>query len=172
VPTRLRLPIAVIGALAVAEAAVVLMRPRDRIAPLDVAPRAYFSQGFIEKATGFRTGQLWLYGGQLAVELAVFAWVVRRPPRALAGRRVLGGAAAAAGLSVALTVASLPLGAVSRQRAKDVGLVTQSWGGYAGDVAKSTAIGAGLAAVGGALLVVAMRRPRRGWWAPAAAVVI
>ena len=53
-----------------AEAAVLLMRPRDRIEPLDVAPRAYFSEAQIEKAHAFRSGQLWLYAGQLAIELA------------------------------------------------------------------------------------------------------
>jgi STE24 endopeptidase len=59
-----------------------------------------------------------------------------------------------------------------RERAKDVGLVTQDWVGYAGDVAKGTAIGAVLAGAGGALLVFGMRRFGRGWWAPAAAVVV
>jgi STE24 endopeptidase len=85
---------------------------------------------------------------------------------------VLAGAAAAAALSVTITIAVLPLRVVSRERAKDVGLVTQSWVGYAGDVAKGTAIGAGLAGAGGALLVFGMRRFRRRWWAPGAAVVV
>ena len=49
-PVRLRLPIAVVAALVVAEAAVLLMRPRDLVEPLDVAPRAYFSAAEIEKA--------------------------------------------------------------------------------------------------------------------------
>jgi STE24 endopeptidase len=172
---RLRLPIAIVAALVVAEAAVVVMRPRERTVPLDVAPRAYFSPAQIEKAESFRTGQLRIYGAQLLIELGVLVLVVRRPPRWLARSRrrpALAGAAAVAGLSVALAVATLPLGAVARQRAKDVGLVTQSWTGYAGDVAKSTAISALLAGAGGALLTVGMRRFGRGWWAPAAAVVI
>jgi STE24 endopeptidase len=175
VPTRLRLPIAVVAALVVAEAAVLIMRPRDLLEPLDVAARAYFSVAQIEKAEAFRSGQLWLYGGQVAVELAVLALIVRRPPRwAMGGRRrqVLAGAAAAAALSVAVTIAVLPLRAIARERAKDVGLVTQDWVGYAGDIAKGTAIGAVLAAAGGALLVFGMRRFGRSWWAPAAAVVI
>jgi STE24 endopeptidase len=50
--------------------------------------------------------------------------------------------------------------------------VTQNWTGYAGDVAKSTAIGAVLAGAGGALLVFGMRRFGRRWWAPGAAVVV
>src|SRR4051794_40467348 len=144
VPVRLRLPIAVVAALVVAEAAVLLMRPRDRVQPLDVAPRAYFSRAQVEKAEAFRTGQLWLYGAQTAVELAVLVLVVRRPPRVLLRRHrrpVLAGAAAAAALSVGLSAAALPLRVVARERARDVGLVTQSWTGYAGDVAKGTAIG-------------------------------
>jgi STE24 endopeptidase len=64
----------------------------------------------------------------------------------------------AAAISVATGVASLPLSALARERAKDVGLVTQDWLGYAGDVAKSQAIGAGFAALGGAALVLGMRR--------------
>jgi STE24 endopeptidase len=175
VPVRLRLPIAVVAALVVAEAAVLLMRPRDLVEPLDVAPRAYFSAAEIEKAEDFRSGQRWLFAGQAAVELALLALIVARPPARLTApyrRPVLAGAAAAAALSVTITVAVLPLRAVARERAKDVGLVTQSWVGYAGDVAKGTAIGAALAGAGGALLVFGMRRFRRRWWAPGAAVVV
>jgi STE24 endopeptidase len=73
---------------------------------------------------------------------------------------------------VAISLATLPIRAVARERAKDVGLVTQNWTGYAGDVAKSTAIGAVLAGAGGALLIFGMRRFGRTWWAPGAAVVI
>ena len=85
---------------------------------------------------------------------------------------MLAGAAAAAALSVAISLVTLPVRAIARERAKDVGLVTQDWVGYAGDVAKSTAIGAVLAGAGGALLIFGMRRFGRRWWAPAAAVVV
>jgi STE24 endopeptidase len=172
---RLRLPIAIVAALVVAEAAVFIMRPRDLVEPLDVAPRAYFSAAQIEKAEDFRDGQRWLFGARTAIELGLLVLVVARPPRALLRprrRTVLAGAAAAAALSVAISAASLPVGVVARERAKDVGLVTQDWTGYAGDVVKSTAIGAVLAGAGGALLVFGMRRFGRGWWAPAAGVVI
>src|SRR5919202_3277315 len=151
------------------------MRPRGLLHPVEVAPRAYFSVAQVEKAQSYARGQLWLYAAQVAVQLAVLVLVVRRPPRRLLDvrrRHVRAGALAAGGLSVALTLAALPLGAVARQRSRDVGLVTQSWIGYAGDLAKSTAIGAVLAAAGGALLVVAMRRFGRRWWAPAAALVV
>ena len=61
-------------------------------------------------------------------------------------------------LTAASTLATLPLRAASRQRAKDVGLVTQSWGGWAVDVAKGTAIGSVFAAAGGAALAFGERR--------------
>jgi STE24 endopeptidase len=177
VPARLRLPIAVVAALVVAEATVLLMRPRGLVEPLDVAPRAYFSAAQIQKAEDFRSGQLWLLAARTALELGLLALIVRRAGRPTSRlphvrRQVLAGAATAAALSVTLSVATLPVRVVSRERAKDVGLVTQGWAGYAGDVAKSTAIGAGLAGAGGALLVLGMRRFRRGWWAPAAAVIV
>jgi len=175
VPARLRLPIAVVAALVVAEAAVLVMRPRGLLEPLDVAPRAYFSAAQIEKAEDYRDGQLWLLGARTAIELGLLVLVVARPPGFLLRprrRRVLAGAAAAAALSVAISAATLPVRVLARERSKDVGLVTQAWTGYAGDVVKSTAIGAVLAGAGGALLIFGMRRFGRGWWAPAAAVVV
>ena len=174
-PARLRLPIAVVAALVVAEAAVFVMRPRGLLEPLDVAPRAYFSAAQIEKAEHFRSGQLWLLGARMAIEFGLLVLVVARPPRVLLRprrRTVLAGAAAAAALSVGISAATLPVRAIARERAKDVGLVTQDWVGYAGDVAKSTAIGALLAGAGGALLIFGMRRFGRAWWAPAAAVIV
>jgi STE24 endopeptidase len=173
----LRLPAAIVIALVVAEAAVVLLRPREtRPEPVPVRPRAYFSDAQLARGEAFRSGQRLLMLGSLAVDGAVLVWLVARPPRRLRDRLmrrpVLGAAAAAAGVSLALTVAGLPLSAWSRERARDVGLVTQSWGGWAGDLVKSQAIGTVIAAAGGALLVVGMRRFGRAWWIPGAAVVV
>jgi STE24 endopeptidase len=170
-----RLPVALVTAVVVAEAAVLVMRPRDRgPEPVPVEPRAYFSEAQIEKAEEFRRGQLWIYVAQTAIGLGVLALIARRPPERLAGlkRPVLAGAAVAAAISVATGLAVLPLSAVARERAKDVGLVTQDWVGYAGDVAKSQALGAGFAALGGAVLVFGMRRFGRRWWLPGAVVVV
>jgi Zn-dependent protease with chaperone function len=170
---RLRLPVTVFAALAVAEAAVFLLRPRDRLEPVDVAAQTYFSPAYIERAEHFRTGQLWLYGARLVIEIGVLVYVVRRPPRGPFARRpVASGAAVAAGLSVAVTALTLPVSAIARERAKDVGLVTQNWVGWAGDVVKSTAIEAVIIGLGGALLVFAIRRLGRRWWIPASAVVV
>jgi STE24 endopeptidase len=172
---RLRLPVALVAALVVAEAAVLLMRPRDGLEPVDVAPQTYFSAAQIERAEDFRSGQLWLYLLRLAIELGLLTAIVRRPPRILerAFRRpVLAGAVTAVALSAALTVATLPVRAISRERAKDVGLVTQSWTGWLGDVVKGIGIDAVLVGAGGGLLVFGMRRFGRRWWAPAAVVVV
>ena len=64
-------------------------------------------------------------------------WLVRRPPRALRGpfrRPVLVAAGAGAALSVGFAAAQLPVSAISHQRAVDVGLSTQDWGPWLGDV--------------------------------------
>jgi Zn-dependent protease with chaperone function len=176
VRSRLRLPIALVGALVVAEVAVLLLRPRERGPdPVEVPARDYFTPAQIERGDDFRTGQLWLFGLRTGVELALLVWIVRRPPRLLergARRPVLAGAAAGAALSLTLGVATLPVRAIARERAKDVGLVTQSWTGYAGDVVKSEVIGALLAGAGGALLIAGQRRFSRNWWIPGSAVVI
>jgi STE24 endopeptidase len=172
---RLRLPVTIVAALAVAEAAVILFRPRDRLEPVDVAPQRYFSTEFIDRAEDFRTGQLVLFGVRTALEIGLLVWVVRRPPQRLRERfrrPVLAGAATAVALSVAVTVVTLPVSAISRQRAMDVGLVTQSWLGWAGDVVKGTAIAAVIVGAGGALLVVMMRRLGRRWWIAGAALAV
>ena len=100
--------------------------------------------------------------------------VVRRPPRGPCRRPVLAGAAvAAAALGWRSTLATLPLRAIARQRAKDVGLVTQSWGGWAGDVVKGTAIGArDRRAPAAALLVFASAASAGAGGCPAPSLVI
>ena len=172
---RLRLPVSIVAALVVAEAAVFLMRPRDSVSAVDAAPQTYFSTAFIERAEDFRSGQLLLYGARLAIEIGLLVYVVRRPPARLQRhfrRPVLAGAAVAAALAVTVTLVTLPVSAISRERAKDVGLVTQSWTGWLGDVAKGIAIEIVIVGAGGALLVFLMRRFGRRWWAPAAAIAV
>jgi STE24 endopeptidase len=101
--------------------------------------------------------------------------LARRPPPALRGpfrRPRAAGAAAGAALSAGVGLATLPLAAVSRRRARAVGLVTQSWSGWAGDVAKSTVLGSGFAAAGAGLLLEGMRRLPRTWWLPGSGVAV
>ncbi|MFL5846672.1 MAG: M48 family metallopeptidase [Solirubrobacteraceae bacterium] len=158
--------VAFVAALAAAEVAVLLLRPRTGlISPLPVQASDYFTPAQIERATGYRDPQLALYGLSLALQAGTLILLVRRgiPRRALA---------AGALVSLALTVATLPIAAISRQRGIDVGLVTQSWGGWAGDVAKSAAIGALLAALGAGLAALLARRFGPRWWMPGSALVM
>lgn len=150
-----------------------LLRPAGSLPePVPVGPREYFSAAHLDRSEAFRSGQRWLFAGRLVLEGGVLVLLALRAPGMLRGRPVLAGAAAGAAISVVLAVATLPISAVSRQRAVDVGLVTQSWAGWAADVVRSQAIAAGLGAAGGALLVFGMRRFGRRWWIPGAAVVV
>jgi STE24 endopeptidase len=160
----------------VAEAAVLLLRPRHGlIEPASVRPEAYFSSSELQRARAFRDPQVLLFAGSLAMQLAFLVVAVRRPPRVLTGRRdhpFLAGAAAGGALAVALAVVALPLQAVARQRAIDVGLVTQSWGGWTVDVVKSLGIDAVLGGVGGLLALGLIARFPRNWWLPGAVAVV
>lgn len=173
---RLRLPLALVAAVAVAQGAVLALRPREGVIdPAPVSARSYFSAQQIERARDYRRPGLALFGAQLALQAGLLAILVVRAPRVL-GRRwrrpVLAGAGVGAALSLALALAALPLSAVARQRAIDVGLATQSWPAWALDVAKSSAIGAVLAGAGGAVVLVLMRSWPRHWWAPASALAV
>jgi Zn-dependent protease with chaperone function len=167
--------VAVVAAFVVAEAAVLLLRPRDGvIAPAPVDPRSYFTPDQLDRARDYRRGQLIIFGAGVAVESAALVWLVRRPPRRLLGARrpVLVAAGAGAALSIGLTAARLPLSAIAHQRSVDVGLSTQSWGPWLGDVGKAVGIGAVFAGAGGAAAVALMRRFPRTWWAPGSAVAV
>ena len=167
---------AVVAALVVAEAAVLLLRPRDGVIdPAPVQLSSYFSAAEVDRARDFRRPQLALYGGTLLVEVAVLGVLVAWPPRRLRGamrRPVLVAAVAGAGLALVLDAAPLPLRAVAHERAVDVGLSTQDWAEWAGDLAKSWAIGGVVTGAGAAAAVALMRRFPRGWWLPGSAVLV
>ncbi len=80
---------------------------------------------------------------------------------------MLAGAVTGAGLAACLSLPALPFSAIARKRGIAVGLVTQSWRGWAGDLAKGGAIEAGLAGAAGGAAVAVMRRYPRRWWLPA-----
>jgi STE24 endopeptidase len=174
--TRLRWAMAVGAAVVVAELAVLLLRPRDGlIEPAEVRAQSYFSDPQIERARDYQRPQVALYGGVLGVELGLLALLVARPPARLRGpfrRPVLAGAVAGAALSLGVSAAVLPLKVVARERAKDVGLVTQSWPGYARDTAVSWGIGAVIAGAGAAAGLALIRRFPRSWWVPGSALVV
>lgn len=172
---RLRLPAALIAAVLVAELAVLALLPRDGVlSPAPVNAQSYFSAGELQRARDFRRPQLALLGVTFVVEAGVLVLLVARPPRRLreAKRPVVAAAAAGAGIAIALDAATLPVRAVMRERAIDVGLVTQSWAGWAGDVVMAGAIGAAIAAAGAAGAIALVRRLPRRWWIPASGVVV
>jgi STE24 endopeptidase len=173
---RWMMPAAVVTALAVAEAAVLLLRPREGlIEPEPVEAHAYFSPAEIERAAGFRGPQRAIGLAALGLEGAVLVWLVARPPSVLrrrARRPVAASAATGAALSVGLGAVAVPLQALSRRRSLRVGLSTQSWGGWGGDIAKSWAIGGVFAGAGAGAGVALMRRLPRAWWVPASGAVV
>ena len=159
-----------LAAGAAAEVARRLLTPRSRVlAPVRIDVETYFSAEEIARARSYARPQLALLLTRSLVDTAALAALVQRPPRVL-GRTwsspAAGGAATAAGVALALSLPTLPLRAVSRRRAMAVGLDTQSWGAWAGDVAKASAIQTAFAAGGGAAVVATMRRFPRVWWVP------
>jgi STE24 endopeptidase len=172
---RSRPLLAIVTALVVAEATVLLMRPRQGIVePAPVSATTYFTPAQLERARDYRRPQLALYAGSLLLQGGFLVLVIRRPPRRLrdAGRSLRAAAVTGAGLAAGLTLVALPLSAIARQRTLDVGLATQGWADWAGDVAKAVGIESLLAA-GGALLAVGMiRRFGPRWWLPGSAVVV
>src|SRR3954447_1214129 len=173
---RYRLPLALTAAAVAAAAATLLLRPRAGIVqPAAASAGDYFTPAQLQKAREFRAPQRAIFLGSLAIEGALLVFLVARPPVALErlGRHPLAGAAAAgAVLSAGFTVVGLPLAAVSERRSREFGLSTQSWGPWAGDVAKSTAIGSVMAASGAALAVGVIRRFPRTWWLPGSAAIV
>jgi STE24 endopeptidase len=85
---------------------------------------------------------------------------------------VLGGAAAAAGLSVTVAVVTVPFGIWAHERSVDVGLSTQSLSGYLSDWGKATVIGAILAGAVGTFALWLMRRFGSRWWIPGTVGVV
>jgi STE24 endopeptidase len=174
---RSRLSLAFVVAVAAAAAATFLLRPRSGlIQPAPVEAQQYFTAMQLDRAEDFRGLQRVLGLAELGVGIATLAVLVWRPPggllRRLESRALLGGAAAGAGISLLLVVTGLPLRAWMRARALDVGLATQAWPDWAIDVLKAAGIGAVTAAIGGLVAMALIRRFPRGWWAPAALLVV
>jgi STE24 endopeptidase len=161
---------ALAAAVALAEGAVHVLSPRDgTIAARPVAVDGYFSAEEVERGRRYVRGQRRLGAAAGATETALLVWLVRRGGRGGAGlgRSPAGAAAEGAALSLALVVAPLPFAALMRVRALRAGLATQSWRGWAGDVVRSSALGAGFAAAGAATAGALMRRYGERWWLPA-----
>ena len=173
----MRLPLAVAVAAIAAGAATILLRPRSGIIdPAAVDAKSYFTAMQLDRAEDFRSVQRLIMAGSLVVSAGTLALLAWRPPRRaierITRRPILGAAVAGAGISLLLVVVDLPLSAWAHQRAVDVGLSTQEWPDWFSDLGKSALIGAGFAAIGGALALGLVRRFPRHWWAPASLVVI
>ena len=157
-------------AAAAAETARRVLAPRAAVLePVRVDVETYFSAEEIARGRRYARPQLALGLTRSLVDAAALARLVRRPPSALQRAwpsPVAGGAASAAGLSLALSLPTLPLRAISRRRAMAVGLDTQSWEAWAGDVAKASVIQTVFAAAAGAAVLAGTRRFPRSWWAP------
>jgi Zn-dependent protease with chaperone function len=175
----LRVGVAAVAMVLVAEAAVWLLRPRDRpIEPVDVSERHYFTQAQIERGRAYSDGQLWLFLAALGAQGAILVMVALGRPKAtrrvlgrLGTRPVLGSAVAGAGLSLTVAVTVLPASIAAHERAVDYRISSQSFGSWLVDTAKSAAIAALLAAAGAALLISLVRRFKSRWWLPGTGAV-
>src|SRR3954447_8396910 len=177
---RLGLPVAVGIAVVAAGAATFALRPRTGlIHPAPVAAEAYFSPSELDRVRDYRGPQRLLGLGGLAIEAGNPAVLALRPPRRLRralergrGRPILAAVAAGTGFAVLLVVVELPISIVAEQRARDFGLSTQDWGGWTGDLLKTTGISIVLTAGGAALLMGLIRRLPRWWFALRAVAVV
>jgi STE24 endopeptidase len=171
--------LAATGAAVAAQAFVWLLRPKRLIEPAQVSVSTYFTGAELARARSFARGQRLIGLGALALESTVLILLVARPPhrgvrlaeQATRGRPLAASALVGGALVVVVEIVQLPLRAIARQRAIDVGLATQPWRGWASDTTKGLAISAGFSAAGAAVFASLARRfPRRWWLAGAAAV--
>jgi STE24 endopeptidase len=166
----------VLAAAATAEAGCRLLAPRQPLpAPVDVRLTDHFSPDEVQRGRRYARPQLALGLARGAIDLASLALLVARPPGWLGrldAQPVPGAAAAAAGLTAAMALPTLPLRVISRRRAQAVGLDTQSWGGWASDLAKASAISSLMAGALGAGLAALIRRSPGSWWRPAAGATV
>jgi STE24 endopeptidase len=147
------------------------LRPRSGIArAAAVAANDYFDQADIERARRYERPQRRLRAGNAAVASATLALLVRlRPGTALGRRSARSAVSEGAGLSMALTIAGLPLASLARKRALEAGIATQSWRGWAVDVLRSGGLGVAFAGGGAAAVRLLMIRVGERWWLVAAA---
>lgn len=178
-PRWVRIGATAVAAIVVAEAAAWLLRPSGVVEPVSAELGSYFDPDQVERARDYRSGQRLLMFGGLAAQGAVLVLLIGGRPaplrRALdraAERPLLGGAAAAAGLVVGLSVVTLPFDIAAHERAADVGISTQDLGEWGLDWVKANAISAVLAAAVGSAALALIRRYPRNWWIPGSAAVV
>ncbi|MDQ3647692.1 MAG: M48 family metallopeptidase [Actinomycetota bacterium] len=175
---RSRLSLALVATAVAAGVATFLLRPRGLIDAAAVDPTAYFSRAELQRAGEFRDPQRLIWLATVGLSGATLGVLALRPPAPLRrlldraeARPLVGALVVAAGISLLLIVVRLPLAAVAHQRSVDVGLSTQSWPAWLGDVALSAAVELPLAGGGGVVALALVRRFRRRWWVPGAGAV-
>jgi len=135
-----------------------------------VAANDYFDEADIERARRYERPQRALHAANAAVAAATLALLVRLRAGTALQRRPAGIAAAdGAALSLALTIAGLPLGSLARKRALEAGIATQSWRGWAVDVVRGGALRASFTGGGAAAVRLLMISAGERWWLAAAA---
>jgi STE24 endopeptidase len=159
-----------------AELARRLLTPRAAVpAPVAVDLHDHFSALEIARGRAFSRPQARIGAARSALETALLVATVRRASRLPARSRahpVAEAAASSAALSLALAAPGLPLRALARRRALRAGLATQSWAGWAGDLAKAAAIQTVMSAgLGGGVIALSRRSPQR-WWIPVAGATV
>ena len=175
-PVKAGLCSAVLGpalaTVAAAEAGRRLLRPRGAIAaPAPVTLTDHFSEEEIARGRRYARPQRALALVRSGLDLSLLTVLVARPPRALSAQRsrpVASAAAAGAAMTVALALPGLPLRVIARRRAVTAGLDTNTWRGWLSDLAKQTALSAGLGAATDAAVIAAARRWPQRWWLYAA----
>lgn len=160
-----------LAATAVSAAGGVLaLRPRGfTITPARVSASDYFGASDIARARRYERAQRRLAASGSAAAALTLAALALRPRKALARATAAGAAVEGVELSLALTLAELPFGALARRRALEAGLATGSWGGWASDAARATVLGTVFAASGASAVRLLMARFDERWWLLAAA---
>lgn len=167
-------------------AATFLLWPRQSLPPVaPVDQYDFFSSRFIERAEAFGGPQSWLNLTSLllfaAVPVAIALWWPCRRAAAgdawWTGRRsrfggAPAGAAVAAGVGLAATIAALPVEFAAFTRSRGYGLAVQSAGGWIADRLLGALLLSGFAALLGAVTLVLLRRLPRAWPAALAAVTV
>lgn len=157
---------------------------RTEVPALDLPrldPAAFFAPSELERIRDFRTLTRWLWVASTLVELGVLgllAWRgralaagVRRLLRLSPAARVRCGAGVGASCSLAVWLATLPVGAAAHWWYRRYGLTEQGYGAWLGDRALSLAVTTFVVvlAVAGAVYLAA-RFGRRWWLAGSAAL--
>jgi STE24 endopeptidase len=166
----------VLLALACAEGAARRLTPQEAapVRPLKPDLSRHFTSEEMARGRRFVRPQLALgLAGELLqlglLTAAVWRTGRRADPGGDARHPVVAGALVAAGLAGGATLSGLPVAALARRRSLAVGLSTQSWRGWAADLAKAAGIEVSLAGGAGAGVTWLTRRYPRSWWLGASA---